>query len=482
MTSRKNKLLKLLKENYGYDNYKNEQYDIINLILNKKNVCAMLPTGYGKSICFQIPALYRDKMCLVIMPILALMNDQQINLEKKGIKCCCYNSEINFKEKQKLENDILNNYYKIVFTTPESFKNKFFSKIEQKQISLIAIDEAHCITSYGFDFRPQYRDLVKLKSQFPKVPILALTGSATTNTLNDICKNLFLDQEYKIIKTSLDRKNLNINVDFKNDNTLEKILMMIKENTDIAIIYCTTIKDTEMICKYLQKHNIACNFYHGKMNSEDKKKVHNDFINENIKCVVATIAFGMGIDKSNVNLIIHYGMSKNLENYYQEIGRAGRNNNDSKCVMFWNNKDIFIQKNLDKNNVNNIEPIINYVQTNTCRRKILLNYFEENYDKSNCMNCDICINKEKAKDNAKSKLKKKNLKDVSEDCVKLMYQINDKQKIKGKYNEDLLDILVKKGLILKSKTMKLTMKGFTWIQDYELFNMELKDNFDNIMI
>lgn len=406
-TKRYIKLKKLLKIIFGYDNFRPKQYEIINRIICGEDVCAVMSTGFGKSICYQIPALYLDKPAIIISPLISLMDDQRLILDDLGISSCCYNS--NVVNKSQMMKDILQAKYKFVYITPESIikMKDFLKKLNNFQgISLIAIDEAHCISSYGFDFRKAYRELTFLKDFLPEIPILAVTATATNIVGKDICKVLNLKTE-EPIKTSFDRPNLYIEVRQKGKNINQDIIPIIKkyENKSI-IIYCLTKKETAKIAEILKIHKIKCGIYHAGLDVDEKITTHHNFIKGKINVVVATIAFGMGINKSNVRVIIHYGSPKNVEGYYQEIGRAGRDGKKAYCYAFYNFRDFKMQEGFIANSNDTIyqktqlkllEQMKRYMETKQCRRQLLLEYFDEE-TKDKCDFCDNCCGKHKETD------------------------------------------------------------------------------------
>lgn len=391
---------KILKIVYDYDNFKPKQYEIINKIINNEDVCAILPTGYGKSITFQIPALYIDKPAIIISPLISLMDDQRMILDELNITSCCYNSTV--KNKIKLKTKILQGKYKFIYITPESIieLKDFFIKLEDIQgISLIAIDEAHCISSYGYDFRKSYRELNFLKIILPEIPILAVTATATEVVGKDIC-NVLGFKDVIPIKTSFNRQNLYLEVRIKTKKEDDLLPIINKYTNESIIIYCLTRSDTEKIANILTIHGIKCGIYNAGIDVDDKAETHKQFMKGEIKVMVATIAFGMGINKSNVRVIIHYGAPKNIEGYYQEIGRAGRDGENAYCYAFYNYRDFKVQESFIVNGNNEeynktqkrmLNEMKNYLLTKQCRRQILLEYFDE-YSDDNCNFCDNCLN------------------------------------------------------------------------------------------
>jgi len=403
-TRRHKRIKMLLKKNFDYDQFKPNQYLIINQILNGFDVCAVLPTGYGKSLTFQIPAIYLNKPAIIVCPLISLMEDQEIILKKLGLKSVCYNS--NLMNKVQVRSDILNGKYNFVYITPESVIgfDSFLKKLnENLGISLIAIDEAHCISAYGYDFRPSYRNLTFFKEILPDVPIIALTATATPIVAKDICDVLQLETKDGIIQSSFDRSNLYIEINKRTKELSKDLLPLVKKyvKKGAVIIYCLTIKDTEKIATFLKAKEISCAYYHGKLGSEKRSKIHKKFIKGEYDCIVATNAFGMGINKIDVRLVIHYGCPRNLESYYQEIGRAGRDLKNSFCYLFFSPQDFIIQQyHIDrseskdpeykKNQYHLLQTMKDYVKSNVCRKKYILNYFQEKKD-GNCGKCDICV-------------------------------------------------------------------------------------------
>ncbi len=388
-----------LKKFFGYDAFRPMQDDIIQAVFDKKDSLVLMPTGGGKSICFQIPAITMDGVCIVISPLIALMKDQVEALRANGVSAAFLNSSLTSKEQQQIEDDLFNGHIKLLYVSPEKLvSSSFFSLLKTLKINLFAIDEAHCISSWGHDFRPEYNQLKFLKRHFKNIPIIALTATADKLTRQDIIEQLQL-QNPKIFLASFDRPNLSLSVR-PAQKRLEKIVDFIKKRpNESGIIYCLSRKSTEQLATKLNKFNINASFYHAKLSSQQRSNIQEAFINDNLQIVVATIAFGMGIDKSNVRWVIHYNMPKNIESYYQEIGRAGRDGAPADTLLFYSFADVMILRNIIEDNESDqqeiklakLERMQQYADTLMCRRKILLHYFNENTTE-NCGNCDVCKN------------------------------------------------------------------------------------------
>ena len=391
---------KLLKTYFGYDQFRSLQEGIINNVIRKNDTFVLMPTGGGKSLCYQLPALYFQGLTLVISPLIALMKDQVDALKANGINAEYINSSLSYSKIADIQNKVQTGQVKILYVAPERLTQQSFQDFLLKlNISLIAIDEAHCISEWGHDFRPDYRNLRQLRTILPNVPIIALTATATPRVRKDVVKQLAL-KESKMFIDSFDRKNLEFII-LKKQNTFSKLVHLIhKYKNESVIIYCFSRKDTEHLACDLQNEGFKALPYHAGLNAKTRKETQEKFIKDDISIIVATIAFGMGIDKSNIRLIVHYTFPKSIEGYYQEIGRAGRDGLPSKCVMFYKYCDrwkheFFINKITDpdtKKNANiKLQQITNYCEQHDCRREYLLNYFGEQYQQKNCGNCDNCL-------------------------------------------------------------------------------------------
>ncbi|MFV8344719.1 DNA helicase RecQ [Flavobacterium sp. ZB4P13] len=384
-----------LKENFGFEKFRPNQEDIINCILSGHDTLAIMPTGGGKSICFQLPALIFPGITIVISPLIALMKDQVDSLKANGIEACFINSSQTEDERPFYMERLKSNVIKLVYIAPESlsFLDNLFNSLT---ISLIAIDEAHCISAWGHDFRPAYTNLGYLKNRFPSTPILALTATADKATRKDISQQLNLINP-RIFVASFDRKNLSLEVRPALDRVKQIIDFIQEKPNESGIIYCLSRKTTEELAEKLQKIGINAKAYHAGLDNKIRSKTQDEFINDDCQVVCATIAFGMGIDKSNVRWVIHYNLPKNIEGYYQEIGRAGRDGLPSETVLFESYGDMIQLQKFASQGLNaevqlaKLERMKQYADALSCRRKILLSYFGELVTE-NCGNCDICKN------------------------------------------------------------------------------------------
>ena len=339
----------ILKEYWGYDSFRPLQEDIINAVLDGKDALALLPTGGGKSICFQVPAMAKEGLCLVISPLIALMKDQVENLKQKGIPALAIYSGMNFLEiKKTLQNAAYGNY-KFLYVSPERLEtNLFLEFLPAMNINLLAVDEAHCISQWGYDFRPPYMRIANLRELLPKVPVLALTASATKIVQDDICDKLhpphppkggLKAHEWKRFQQSFERKNLSYSV-FNVPSKQNKLLEILKNVPGTAIVYCKSRKHTREIADLLRLNNINADYYHAGLNNEERNRKQESWITNKTRVIVSTNAFGMGIDKPDVRAVVHYDVPDCLENYYQEAGRAGRDGKRAYAVLLYNNKEL----------------------------------------------------------------------------------------------------------------------------------------------
>ncbi|MBA3899951.1 MAG: DNA helicase RecQ [Bacteroidetes bacterium] len=389
----------ILQKYFGYSHFRPMQHEIINAVLEKKDVMALMPTGGGKSVCFQIPAMAMEGTCLVISPLIALMKDQVEGLKANGIPADFLNSSQSPAEEDKVIQNCINGNIKLLYISPEKAITAVNGILKLLKISMIAIDEAHCVSQWGHDFRPEYTQLKKLRNKFPNIPLIALTATADKITRKDIAAQLGLIKP-EVFISSFDRPNLSLEVrkGIRKTVKVNEIQSFIqKRSHSPGIIYCFSRKDTESISKELRGFGISSHHYHAGMPSQDRSKIQEAFINDELQVICATIAFGMGIDKSNVRWVIHYSMPKNIEGYYQEIGRSGRDGMAAETIMYYSIGDVVQQARFANQsgqkeiNLEKLKRIQQFAEAAICRRKILLSYFGEILQE-NCGNCDVCKN------------------------------------------------------------------------------------------
>ncbi len=393
----------LLKKHFGYETFRHGQEDIINHIMTR-DVLAIMPTGGGKSLCYQLPALMADGVTIVISPLIALMKDQVDGLVEVGIPATYLNSSLSTAETNSRIREILEGQHKLIYVAPERLLSDSFYELSQRiQIDLIAVDEAHCISQWGHDFRPSYKNIPRFISRLQTRPIVAaFTATATVHVIEEINTLLELNNPFSMI-TGFDRENLFYKVVKPTDKY--RYLKNYLQNDFVegsGVIYCSTRKTVESLSKKLKDHGFSVAAYHGGMDSDDRSHVQDSFMLDNTKIIVATNAFGMGIDKPDVRFVIHYNMPKNMEAYYQEAGRAGRDGGKSDCILMYSPADIVKQKLIMNQNMmdlerhqiqlENLQILVNYCHTNDCLRSEIIGYFGDVATVDNCGSCGNCLN------------------------------------------------------------------------------------------
>ena len=404
----KDTALYALKKFYGYNSFRPGQMNIIFNILSKKDVFCIMPTGAGKSICYQIPALIMNGVTLVISPLISLMKDQVDSLKENGISATYINSTQSMEEIKDILKDASLGLYKLIYIAPERLESKVFVQmIRNLHISQVAVDEAHCVSEWGHDFRVSYRYIKPFVSFLPNRPVIsAFTGTATDEVKEDSMNLLGLRNPIKYVG-DINRENLSINI-FKEEDKLEGIKDIIREHEyESGIIYCLSRKEVENLYTYLREYGYNVSMYHGGLEDYDKEKAQDDFLFERTNIMVATNAFGMGIDKSNVRYIVHCTIPKNLESYYQEIGRGGRDGEPCKCYLFYNRDDIRrVEFILNKSSgfkrkeiaLRKLQSMIDFCEEDGCYRAFLLKYFNKEWSRNYCGNCSNCLGNDEVRD------------------------------------------------------------------------------------
>ena len=390
----------LLKTHFGYDSFRPLQEDIIRTVLDRRDALVLMPTGGGKSLCYQLPSLVFDGITLVVSPLIALMKDQVDALTANGVPAAFLNSTLDADEADLVEARALSGELKLLYIAPERISSPGFqSLLGRLRISFLAIDEAHCISEWGHDFRPDYRQLKELRRAFPHVPVMALTATATPRVRADIVEQLGM-QSAQVFLSSFNRPNLHYSVRPK-QNAFQQLVQTLRPYRDQpAIVYCFSRKDTESLANELRGEGFDALPYHAGLNRDVRRRTQERFIRDEVPVIVATIAFGMGIDKPDVRLVAHMDLPKTIEGYYQETGRGGRDGLPSECVLFYSfgdrrKQEFFIEQMEDEAErtlaIQKLNRMVAYCETDACRRAFLLDYFGEREGLPTCGNCDNCV-------------------------------------------------------------------------------------------
>ena len=389
----------ILKDTFGYDNFRPYQREVIENVLAGNDTLAIMPTGGGKSLCYQIPALMLDGLTLVVSPLIALMKDQVEQLRANGVSAAVLNSSISPFEYQKNMDAVRDGSAKLLYLAPETLLTpRIFSLLSQIKLALITIDEAHCISEWGHDFRPEYRQITEVRQRYPNATCLALTATATPRVRADIASSLNFEKANEFV-ASFNRPNLYVEVTPKRDGLGQALQFLEKRKEESGIIYCFSRRQVDELAAYLDVKGFSVRPYHAGLDDATRRNNQEAFIRDDVQIIVATIAFGMGINKPNVRFVIHYELPKSIEGYYQEIGRAGRDDLPAHCLLLYNYSDVSKQRyfiNQKEGNekrvaIEHLDALVRYAEDEiSCRRKPLLAYFGETYEVENCANCDNC--------------------------------------------------------------------------------------------
>ncbi|NOQ51689.1 MAG: DNA helicase RecQ [Desulfuromonadaceae bacterium] len=392
--------LETLQRVFGYQAFRPYQQQIIDDLIAGKDAFVLMPTGGGKSLCFQIPALHRPGVAIVVSPLISLMKDQVDALQANGVAAACYNSALRTDEARQVLSQLHSGQLDLLYVAPERLlSSDFLARLGDLQIALFAIDEAHCVSQWGHDFRPEYVQLGRLREQFPSVPMVALTATAEKQTRLDIIQRLHLHNARRII-AGFDRPNIRYTVIDKAKPYLQLSAFLDSRRQESGIVYCLSRKRVSEVADKLQADGISAAAYHAGLPADVRKQVQDDFLRDDLQIVVATVAFGMGIDKPNVRFVVHYDLPKNIESYYQETGRAGRDGLPAEVLLLFGYGDIAICRGLIEQGgnpeqkrieIHKLNAMVAFAESGTCRRRALLGYFGESLEED-CGNCDICLN------------------------------------------------------------------------------------------
>lgn len=490
----------VLKEVFGYDNFRFLQKEIISNVLNKKDTLAIMPTGGGKSICYQIPALIFDGLTVVVSPLISLMQDQVESLRSSGINAVFLNSTVEWSEYLQAMNSIRAGETKILYVSPETLVSSLIQDLlsdVRVKLSCITVDEAHCVSEWGHDFRPEFLEIANVRRRFPKAVCLALTATATLNVQKDIIKNLGLNEVETLIST-FNRPNIFLTVKEKTDS-FKQVLNCIKNHSDESgIIYCFSRKQVDSLTQKLQNLGFSALNYHGGMSDEERKKNQTLFIRDQVQIMVATLAFGMGIDKPNVRFVIHHDLPKSIEQYYQEIGRAGRDGLPCEALLLFSKGDLYKIHHFftDCANPQNAEKLlqsmVSFCTTTSCRRKYLLSYFREKYEPTDnkipcCDNCSFPLEEKnltipfqkllsciiRTNSNFGSSyvidiLRGSKLKKILENHHEELSTFGIGKEFSKKQWQHFVDILISQDFLVRSnefKILKITAKGLKFLKE-----------------
>ncbi len=460
-----------LKQHFGYNDFRMYQKEIIQAVLKKKDVVAILPTGAGKSLCYQLPALVMPGTAIVISPLISLMQDQVTSLFKNGISAAFLNSSLHFQDIQEVLNDL--SAYKLLYLAPERLlEEQFMAKLKELPISFFVIDEAHCISQWGHSFRSEYRKLSILKQIFPETAIMALTATATQDVEKDMIAQLAMPRPV-IIKGSFDRPNLTIRIHPKNSPEKQLLDFLKQQNNQSGIIYASTRKGVETTYDFLSRAGWSVGKYHAGLSDKERSESQHAFLHDEVNLMVATVAFGMGIHKPDIRFIVHLDMPRSIEQYYQEIGRAGRDSLPAECLMLYAAKDLFIYKFFDEKIEDPVvreqmsvktNRIYSFCTTLGCRRKELLKYFGEHFAKLTCDTCDNCMDEEDKIDGTI----------IAQKIISCIYRLNQRFGVKT-----VIDVL--RG----SKSQNIINKGHHFLSTYgllaDLSEQELRFYIDSLI-
>jgi ATP-dependent DNA helicase RecQ len=395
-----NEAIKVLKQYFGYDAFRPLQAEIVATVMSGKHCLALMPTGGGKSVCYQIPALLLPGVALVVSPLISLMKDQVEGLRQAGVEAAFLNSSLSTEESKHVLSELKRGKIKLLYVAPERLvMSEFLAFFKTLRVSLMAVDEAHCISTWGHSFRKDYTELKKLREVFPEVPVIGLTATADALTRRDILEQLLVP-DAEVFMTSFDRPNIKLSV-LPAVNRMRLIVELVLDRTDQAgIVYCLSRKSAERMAKKLVEAGVGAAYYHASMDAGARARVQEDFLRDELQVICATVAFGMGIDKSNVRYVIHHNLPPNVESYYQEIGRAGRDGLPSEAILFYSSADVMQRRRMilgdnlnalqQQTMLGKLQAMQRWAELMTCRRQFILQYFDEAAPVC-CANCDVCL-------------------------------------------------------------------------------------------